>query len=70
MFKALVSTSCANQIITFFFKGKAVHSATPILPSYNYCGNATHKANECNIPSKDFFCGGHYEVVCFVKFSE
>jgi hypothetical protein len=30
---------------------KTVHSATPILPSYNYCGNPAHKASECNIPS-------------------
>ncbi len=39
---------------------KAVHSATPMLPSYNYCGNPTHKASECNIPSDDLFfyyCG-------------
>ncbi len=32
-----------------------MHSAAPILPSYNYYGNPTHKTNECNIPSKDFF---------------
>jgi len=30
-----------------FSKTKAVHSATPILLSCNYCGNPTHKANEC-----------------------
>ncbi len=35
---------------------KIVHSATPILPSCNYCGNPAHKASECNIPSKDLFC--------------
>ncbi len=35
---------------------KAVHLVAPILPSYNHYGNPTHKANECNIPSKDFFC--------------
>jgi len=35
---------------------KAVHSATPILPSCNYCGNPAHKANEYNIPSEDLFC--------------
>ncbi len=35
---------------------KAVHSATPILPFCNYCGNPAHKASECNIPSEDFFC--------------
>jgi len=35
---------------------KTVHSATPILPFCNYCGNPTHKANECNIPSEDLFC--------------
>jgi hypothetical protein len=34
---------------------KAMHSATPILPSCNYCGNHAHKANECNIPSEDLF---------------
>jgi len=49
--------------------------ATPILPSYNYYGNPTHKANECNILSEDFFCDycgneGHHEVVCFAKFLE
>jgi hypothetical protein len=52
-----------------------VHSATPILPSCNYCGNPTHKANECNIPSEDLFgdyCGkkGHQEVACFAKYPE
>jgi hypothetical protein len=50
-----------------------VHSATPILPSYNYCGNRAHKAHECNIPSKDPFCDyygkeGHQEAICFAKF--
>jgi hypothetical protein len=35
---------------------KVVHSAPPILLSYNYCGNPTHKASECNIFSKDLFC--------------
>jgi hypothetical protein len=54
---------------------KAVHSATPILPSCNYCGNRAHKANECNIPSEDLFCDycgkdGHQESVCFAKFRE
>jgi hypothetical protein len=54
---------------------KVVHSATPILLSYNYCGNPTHKASECNIPSEDFFCDycgkeGHQESVCFAKFLE
>jgi hypothetical protein len=52
---------------------KAVHSATTILPSCNYCGNPAHKANECNIPSEDLFCDycgkeGHQESVCFAKF--
>ncbi len=52
-----------------------MHSVTCILPSYNYCGNPTHKANECNIPSKDLFCDycgqkGHQEAVCFAKFSK
>ncbi len=37
-------------------KAKAVHLATPILPSCNYCGNPTHKASEWNIPSEDLFC--------------
>jgi hypothetical protein len=36
-------------------RAKVVHSATPILPSCNYCGNPTHKAHECNILSEDFF---------------
>jgi len=54
---------------------KAVHSATPILPSCNYCGNHAHKASECNIPSEDLFCDycgkeGHQESVCFAKFPE
>jgi len=52
---------------------KAVHSATPIFPSCNYCGNLAHKASECNIPSEDLFCDycgkkGHQESVCFAKF--
>jgi len=52
-----------------------VHSATPIVPSCNYCGNPAHKANECNIPSEDLFydyCGkeGHQKVVSFAKFLE
>jgi hypothetical protein len=52
-----------------------VHSATPILPSCNYCGNPAHKANECNIPSEDLFCDycgkeGHQEYVYFAKFPE
>jgi hypothetical protein len=56
-------------------RAKAMHSATPILPSCNYYGNPAHKASECNIPSKDLFCDycakeGHQEVVCFAKFSE
>jgi hypothetical protein len=56
-------------------RAKVVHSATPILPSCNYCGNPAHKASECNIPSKDLFCDycgkkGHQEVVCFAKFLE
>jgi hypothetical protein len=37
-------------------RAKAMHSATLVLPSYNYHGNPAHKANECNIPSEDFFC--------------
>jgi len=40
----------------FSSKTKAMHLATPILPSYNYCGNPAHKVNECNIPSEDRFC--------------
>ncbi len=52
---------------------KVVHLTAPILPSYNYCGNPTHKTNECNIPSKNLFCyycgkEGHQEAVCFTKF--
>jgi hypothetical protein len=52
-----------------------MHLATPILPSYNYCDNLAHKANECNIPSEDLFCDycgkdGHQEFVCFAKFPE
>jgi len=35
---------------------KAVHTATPILPSCNYYGNPAHKVSECNIPSEDLFC--------------
>jgi hypothetical protein len=58
-----------------FSTAKVVHSTAPILPSRNYYGNPTHKASECNIPSKDIFydyCGkeGHQEVVCFAKFLE
>jgi len=58
-----------------FSRAKAMHSVAPILPSCNYCGNPTHKVNECNIPSEDLFCDyygkeGHHEVVCFVKFPE
>ncbi len=37
-------------------RAKAVHSAAPFLPSYNYYGNLAHEASECNIPSKDLFC--------------
>jgi hypothetical protein len=56
-------------------RAKAMHLAPPILPSCNYYGNLAHKANECNIFSKDFFCDycgkeGHQEVVCFAKFPE
>jgi len=52
-----------------------MHSATPILPSYNYCGNPAHKASECNIPSEDLFCDycgkeGHQESAYFAKFPE
>jgi len=52
---------------------KLVHTATPILPSCNYCGNPAHKASECNNPSEDFFCDycgkeGHQEAICFAKF--
>jgi len=38
-----------------FSMAKVVHSVTPILPSYNYCGNLAHKVNECNIPSENLF---------------
>ncbi len=56
-------------------RAKVVHSATPILPSCNYCGNPTHKARECNILSEYFFCDycgneRHHEVVYFAKFLE
>jgi hypothetical protein len=59
----------------FSSRVKAVHLATPILPSCNYCGNPTHKASECNIPFEDLFCDycgkeGHQEVICFAKFPE
>ncbi len=58
-----------------FLKAKAMHLATPILPSCNYCDNPAHKTNECNIPFEDFFydyCGKneHPEIVCFAKFLE
>jgi hypothetical protein len=56
-------------------RAKAMHLATPILPSCNYYGNLTRKASECNIPSKDLFCDycgkeGHQEATCFAKFLE
>jgi len=56
-------------------KAKTVHSAAPILPFCNYCGNPADKVSECNIPFEDLFydyCGkaGHWKVVCFVKFPE
>ncbi len=56
-------------------RAKAVHLATPILLSCNYCGNPAHKASECNIPFEDLFCDycgkeGHQEDVCFAKFPE
>jgi len=56
-------------------KAKAVHSATPILPSCNYYGNPAHKASECNIPFEDLFCDyygkeGHRKAVSFAKFLE
>jgi len=59
----------------FSSKVEVVHSTTPILPSCNYYGNPAHKANECNIPSKDLFCDycgkeGHQKAVCFAKFLE
>jgi hypothetical protein len=41
---------------------KAVHSATPILPSCNYCGDPTHKASECNIPSEDRIIVGKRDI--------
>jgi hypothetical protein len=57
----------------FSSRAKAMHLATHIPLSCNYYGNPTHKANECNIPFKDFFCDyygkeGHQEVVYFAKF--
>ncbi len=59
----------------FSSRVKPIHSAAPILPSCNYCGNPTHKANECNIPSEDIFCDycgkeGYLKIVCFAKFLE
>jgi hypothetical protein len=56
-------------------KAKGVHLVAPILPSYNYCGNPTHKTSECNIPFKDLLCDycgkmGHHEAVYFAKFSK
>ncbi len=59
----------------FSSRAKAVHLAALILPSCNYCNNPAHKANECNIPSKDIFCDycgkeGHQEAICFTKFLE
>jgi hypothetical protein len=33
----------------FSLRVKVVHSTTPVLPSCNYYGNPTHKANGCNI---------------------
>jgi len=56
-------------------RAKAVHSATPILPSCNYYGNPAHKASECNIPFEDFFCDycgkeGHQKAIYFTKFLE
>ncbi len=50
-----------------------MHLAAPILPSCNYCGNPTHKVNECNIPYEDVFCDyygkkEHHEAICFAKF--
>jgi hypothetical protein len=56
-------------------RAKTIHSIAPILLSYNCCGNLTHKANECNIPSEDLFCDycgkkGHHEIVCFANFSK
>ncbi len=54
-------------------RAKILHSAAPIIPSSNYCGNLAHKASECNIVSKDIFCDyykkeGHQKVICFAKF--
>jgi len=48
----------------FSSKAKIVHSVAPILLSYNYYDNPTHKVNECNILFEDLFydyCGreGH-----------
>jgi hypothetical protein len=56
-----------------FSRAKAMHSAAPILLSYNYCGNHAHKASECNIPFEDLFCDyyekeGHKEAIYFAKF--
>jgi hypothetical protein len=58
-----------------FSRPNAMHLAAPILPSYNYYGNPTHKANECNIPFEDLFCDyygkeEHQKAICFAKFLE
>ncbi len=37
-------------------RAKAVHFVAPIFFSCNYYGNLAHKANECNILSKELFC--------------
>jgi hypothetical protein len=37
-------------------RAKVMHLATPILLSYNYYRNLTHKASECNIHFEDLFC--------------
>jgi hypothetical protein len=59
----------------YSLKAKVMHMAAPLLPSYNYCGNLSHKVSECNIPSEDRFCDycgkeGHQEAICFAKFWE
>jgi hypothetical protein len=56
MFKASASTSYANQIITFFFKGQSdalgcTHPTFLQLLCYSY-----PKASECNIHLEDLFC--------------
>jgi hypothetical protein len=69
------SSSMPTRSSHFFSRAKAMHSAAPIPPSYNYSGNPAHKANECNIPFEDLFCDyygkkGNQETIYFAKVPE